>query len=258
MKYAYIAREADMKQEFDANGFACCELLPGSYDGGIRNYKCWLKAGCQVSPELRAKDTVLLMFGKGKGYITSASQMHFITEPSFYVPAFAQEAYTVHALEDMEFVMSVIEMNEWDWQKYNECHVRLPFFMKYTDGTVYDQDCKGPHTTSWLILGREQIGRIMLGVVRAVGEGTTEKGHSTVAQWNYCLGDADFELTVADAPAEAHKAGEWSYVPAGLDHSLVAKPGKEVFYVWFEHFTREKDFSLTLAAGQTVQDALNH
>ena len=47
-------------------------------------------------------------------------------------------------------------------------------------------------------------------------------------------------------------------MPAGLDHSLVAKPGKEVFYVWFEHFTREKDFSLTLAAGQTVQDALNH
>lgn len=258
MKYPYIVREADMKKEFNKEGFACCELLPGSYDGGVRNYKCWLKAGSKFSPELHARDTVLLMFGKGKGYITSESQMYRIQEPSFFVPAFDRESYTINALEDMEFVLSVIEMNQWDWEKYHESHVRLPFFMKYSDGLVYDQDCKGPNTTSWIILGREQIGRIMVGVVRAVGEGTREKGHAKVAQWNYCLPGADFNLTVGDNQAENHKAGEWSYIPAGLDHSLVAEEGKEVFYVWFEHFTRERDFCLALAEGQSLEEALKH
>ena len=73
--------------------------------------------------------------------------------------------------------------------------------------------------------------------MRAVGEGTTEKGHPAVEQWNYCVGDSDFELTV-DEETRPHRSGEWSYVPAGLDHSLVAKPGKEVYYVWFEHLRR--------------------
>lgn len=258
MEFKYIVREADMKKEFDDKGFARCELLPGSYEGGIHNYKCWLKAGCQVSPELHANEAVLLMFGKGRGYITSDKCLNRITEPSFYAPAFDKEPYTVHALEDMEFIMSVITMNQWDWEKYYESHTRLPFFLPYSAGMVYDQDCKGPNTTSWLILGREQIGRIMVGVVRAIGEGTIEKGHSKVAQWNYCLGNADFKLKVGDSPAVDHRAGEWSYIPAGLDHSLLAEPGKEVFYVWFEHFTRERDFCLALAEGETLEQALRH
>ena len=258
MENKYVVREADMKKVFDEHGFAMVELLPGSYQGGVRNYKCWLKAGCEISPELHADDTVLLMLGKGKGYITSSKNLFRVTEPSFYVPNFDKEPYTVHAVEDMKFIMSVIEMNEWDKKNYNACHVRVPFFMKYTDGTVYDQDCKGPHTTSWLILGSEHIGRIMVGVVRAKGEGTVEKGHPKVAQWNYCLGDADFKLTIGDEPAVEHKAGEWSYVPAGLDHALVADSGKEVFYVWFEHFVRERDFCVCLAEGDKLEDVLKH
>jgi len=245
----YVARDEDMKKEFNANGFAMCELLPGTYDGGIRNYKCWLKAGCTVSPDLHAENTVLVMFGKGKGYVTSAKNIFNVTEPAFYAPKFDQEAYTIHAIDDMEFVYSVIENNEWDKKVYDASHVRLPFFSLYSDGTVYDQDCKGPNTTSWLILTAKHLGRIMVGVVRAVGEGTTEKGHPKVEQWNYCLGDSDFSLKVDDQPAVAHKGGDWSYVPAGWDHALVAEPGKEVFYVWFEHYTREKDFAIALAKG---------
>ena len=85
----------------------------------------------------------------------------------------------------------------------------------------------------------------MLGAVRGVGGGTVEKGHPRVAQWNYCVGNSDFLLTVEDAPAIEHKSGDWSYIPAGFDHSLVAEPGKEVFYIWFEHHIKEKDFCFT-------------
>lgn len=245
----YVAHDEDLQKTFNQNGFAMCELLPGTYKGGIRNYKCWLKAGNAVAPDLHADETVLLMFGKGKGYITSGKNLFTVDEPSFYAPNFDRERYTVHAAEDMEFILSVVERNEDDRKLYDACHVRLPFFLPYSDGCAYDQDCKGPHTTSWMILGARQLGRIMVGVVRAVGEGTTEKGHPKVEQWNYCLGDSDFHLKVDDCPAEPHKAGDWSYVPAGYDHALVADPGKEVFYVWYEHYTREKDFCVALAAG---------
>ncbi len=245
----YVSHDAEMKKDFDANGFAMTELLAGTYDGGIRNYKCWLKRGCHVTPELQSESTVLIMFGKGKGYVASDSHLFNVTEPAFYAPDFDKEPYSIHAIEDMEFVISIVENNEDDKKLLNACRVRLPFFTLYSDAVVYDQDCKGPHTTSWSVLGPKQLGRIMCGVVRATGEGTTEKGHPRVEQWNYCLGDADFELKVDNEPAVPHKGGDWSYVPAGWDHALVAQPGKEVFYVWYEHYTREKDFCVTLADG---------
>lgn len=250
MEKYYLVKAEDILQDYNEHGFAVSELLPGTYHGGVRNYKCFLKAGCEVSPDLYKEETVILMFGRGRGYISSRSEMHNITELSFYAPDFDREAYTIYAAEDMEFVMSVVEMNQWDKELFKSSHVHLPFFIKLSDSIKYDQDCKGPNTTSWHILGPKMLGRVMIGVVRAVGEGTTEKGHPKVHQWNYCIGNADFNLKVADCPAVNHKAGDWSFIPAGSDHALVADPGKEVYYVWYEHFTREKDFCITLAKGE--------
>lgn len=237
----YIAQKEDLVSEYDDSGFAKKEALPGTYEGGIRNYKCFLKAGCQVEPEMYEDKLVLFFFGKGTGYITDQKGAYSIEELCFYVPEFNRTPYAVHATGDMEFMMCVVDMNQWDWKVYNASHVRLPFFRTVSKCIKYDQDCKGPHTTSWFVLTGQQLGRIMVGAVRAVGEGTAEKGHPPVEQWNYCVGDSDFELTV-DGETRPHRSGEWSYVPAGLDHSLMAEPGKEVYYVWFEHFTKEKDF----------------
>lgn len=245
MQKVYAAKEKDIAVKYDANGFYMEELLPGTYRGGVCNYKCYLRAGSEISPRIYGEDMVVLMFGKGRGYIKTKDCLDKITEIAFYVPDFQRQPYVIHAFEDMEFVYSVIKMNQWDKELYAECHTRLPFFTLISDVVIYDQDCKGPDTTSWWILSAGQLGRIMLGVVRGVGGGTVEKGHPRVAQWNYCVGNSDFLLTVEDAPAIEHKSGDWSYIPAGFDHSLVAEPGKEVFYIWFEHHKKEKDFCFT-------------
>ena len=253
MKKVYVAKNEEIRPQYE-NGFFMTELLPGTYAGGIKNYKCFLKAGCEVSPELHSEQIVILMFGKGKGYIKTKTDLHNITEVAFYAPDFYRVPYTIHAFEDMEFVYSVVEMNQWDKELYDECHIRLPYFTLVSDAIIYDQDCKGPNTASWWIFSTIQLGRIMLGVVRANGEGTVEKGHPKVEQWNYCLGNSDFKLEVEDEPVVYHKAGDWSYIPAGFDHSLTAEPGKEVYYVWYEHYVREKDFCVSLAPGQEWQE----
>ena len=242
MKKVYIARNEDMEIQYNESGFYLKELLPDTYPGGVRNYKYFLKAGCEVAPELYSDSLVLLIFGKGKGWIECQEKIYKIEEPSFFAPDFKNDVYCIHALEDMEFVCSVIEMNVWDWKLYGKYHIRLPFFLKYKDGMIYDQECKLPGTTSWWILSAGQLGRIITGVVYGKGGGTVEKGHPRVAQWNYCLGDTEFTLKVEDEPEIRHKGGDWSYIPAGYDHSLIAEPDKEIFYIWFEHHIREKDF----------------
>ena len=60
-----------------------------------------------------------------------------------------------------------------------------------------------------------------------------------MAQWNYCLPGSDFHFTVENETVNLYE-GEFSYVTAGLDHSLIADPGKTVFYIWFEHWVEEK------------------
>ena len=40
----------DIDVKYDENGFFRTEVLAGSYYGGIRNFKCFLKAGNGMQP----------------------------------------------------------------------------------------------------------------------------------------------------------------------------------------------------------------
>ena len=55
----HIARNEDVIPKYDEAGFSRVEVLAGTYDGGIRNYKCFLKAGSKVSPEVYGDRLVL-------------------------------------------------------------------------------------------------------------------------------------------------------------------------------------------------------
>lgn len=246
-KNFYVEKASDIaaRAQYDDNGFAKVELLPGVYHGGIQSFKCFLKAGHKVSPELFADKSVVIFFGKGEGELTDCDGVHKITEVAFYVPFMDKEKYEIHAIEDMEFVFNVIEMNEYDKAGFNRWHIRLPYFRLHSECVQYIQDCKGPNTEARMILCPKWHGRIILGTTRAIGEGTVEKGHPKVHQWNYCLGDSDFHMSVGykaenNMETVQHRAGDWSFIPAGADHDLVSDPGKEVYYIWFEHYTDEQ------------------
>lgn len=241
----YLVRSEEIPQNYNQNGLAISELLAGTYAGGIKNFKCFLKAGCKMSPEAYKDKQVIFFFGKGKGYICDDEASYNITELAFYAPNFDVIKYQIHAIEDMEFVMTVIEMNEWDWEVFNSTHVRLPFFRLHSDCNRYVQNCKGPNTEARIVFSSKQLGRILLGTTRAIGEGTFEPGHPAVHQWTYCVGNSNFNLCVDHGKIEKVHAGDFSFIPAGPDHDLYADPGKEVFYVWYEHFARTKDFVKT-------------
>ena len=113
-KNFYVEKASDIaaRAQYDDNGFAKVELLPGVYHGGIQSFKCFLKAGHKVSPELFADKSVVIFFGKGEGELTDCDGVHKITEVAFYVPFMDKEKYEIHAIEYMEFVYNVIEMNQ--------------------------------------------------------------------------------------------------------------------------------------------------
>ena len=47
MNKFYIARAEEIKADYNEHGFALTELLEGSHDDSIHNYKGFLKAGAE-------------------------------------------------------------------------------------------------------------------------------------------------------------------------------------------------------------------
>lgn len=238
MKYDYVVKNSG-SPIYDGNGFSKQEMRIGEDVADIKFYRCSLAAGHALSPDLDPEKLVIFIFNGQSGYIKANDELFRITEPAVFAPDFDRVPYTVHAVEDIEFIMGVIGMNKWDKEFYKGWHLHFPFFSLYSDGVQYDQDCKLPGTKSWSIIQPFQIGHISIGFVRALGGGTDEKGHRILHQWNYCLGNSDFELTIGDDAPIPQQAGDWSFIAAGKDHKLIASSGKEVFYAWIEHFVDE-------------------
>ena len=222
------------------NGYGEIEWLPRTHKY-VRGFKCILKAGSTVSPKLFADKTVVFIFSQGIGYVTTPQKAFNINEISFFVPEFNKDHYSIVAATDMEYMMIITDMVQSDWDAYENLHVVLPLFRKLSESEPYVQNCKGPKTESWSVIHSGTLARVLMGVVRAegAGEGTFEKGHPSVDQWNYALPTADFELSVDNKDTVDQYEGDWSFVPAGLDHALTGKKGKKTFYVWFEHKTEE-------------------
>ena len=260
MSYPYVC-SADVAKNYDAKGVSIMEM-PLDRDfadiqrWGIHFYRYNLKAGSTVRPELKADSIVLLMFNGKRAYVSCGDEVFHVDEPSFFIPDYDKQSYTVGAVEDAEFIMGVFKMNDWDEDLYSRWHKHLPFFRKYPDCVQYDQSCKKPGTRSWTVLQGMQLGHVTVGVVHAIGAGTDEKGHPEVHQWNYCLGDSDFDLDV-EGECAPQKPGDFSFVYAGKDHKLLAKEGKEVFYVWVEYYVDEDltEYDYSSTHNETVKEA---
>lgn len=260
MQYKYVCK-ADAAKHYDAAGVSALELpldadFPDVRANGIKFYRYSLKAGSYIYPALSRDKIVMLMFNGSRAFVSCGEKVYHVTEPAFFLPDFDKQPYLVGAVEDTEFILCEFGMNEEDWKSYRNWHRRLPFFKLYTDGVRYDQACKMPGTCSWSILQGVQIGHISVGVVRAIGAGTDELGHSEVHQWNYCLGNSDFTLDV-EGETDEQRPGDFSFIYAGRDHKLLAKPDKEVFYVWVEFYTTESldEFWYSYVHNETSKDA---
>jgi hypothetical protein len=235
------AKNKDIISNFK-DGFAQTELLAGVYPG-IRHYRCVLKEGCTVTPETYKKSLQVLCLTNGEGYITTPKKAFSINELSFFI-ANLDEEFTIHAVTDLVFTKFVVDLTDHDMDVYNNTHLVLPFFRPLSTANEYYQSCKTDNTRSWSIVVGKQLTRILFGVVKCEDGGTTEKGHPAVAQWNVILDDSDIVLTV-DGESVNQESGDFSYVPAGLDHSLISKPGKKLNYIWFEHYVQEVDYIVT-------------
>lgn len=225
-------------------GYGELEVLHGAYPL-IHTYRCILKVGEEYTVKPFG-ESVLVTYAlvKGKGYIYDDVKSYNVDEFSVYIPNH-DTTFTVHAVDEMEFLRIVTDMTETDIKRFRDYHETLPLFRRaVTDGHPYVQTCQGPGTLSWNVVHGTFMGRICIGYVE--GEGGPgagifeENGHAAQCQFNYAMSGADFYTGVADETVKTEE-GDWIYIEAGLGHTAVAnEPGRKVSYFWFEHFVEEQ------------------
>lgn len=242
----YIYYDSGHVRSYDENGIDVIELLPGSHDE-VRAYKYFMKAGSVLTPELFADHSVLYIFdGKGDAVLKDHEAEQRLNTVCFYAPDYDRASYSIYAINDIAFIKVVAHMDSHDEKMKANCRLHLPFFRREAQCDRYDQDCKTPGTISRTVLFGEfdRLGRLTCGICQGGnGGGTVEKGHPDVDQWNFALGDADYQMTVGagdEAVTYDRKAGDWDFIPAGPDHTLYAGAGKTVHYVWVEFNTNKR------------------
>ena len=244
---AYLYYDAGHVRSYDENGIDVIELLPGTHDE-VRAFKYFMKAGSVLTPELYKDQSVVYLFdgSMGVGILKDGEAVRKLDTVCFYAPDYDRMPYTIHAVTDMEFVMVMAHMDSHDVECAVDTRLHLPFFRTEAQCDRYDQDCKTPGTISRTVLYGEfdRLGRLTIGMCESANcGGTIEKGHPEVHQWNYALGDANYQMTVGsgdDADTYDRKRGDWDFIPAGPDHTLYAGHGAKVHYIWVEFNTNKR------------------
>lgn len=222
------------------DGVDCIELFPGSHDE-VRMFKVFLKAGMIFRPERFADESVLIVFGGfGEVILKDDEKERIVNTVAFYAPDYDRTEYSIQAVTDTEFIIARAHMDSDDMEKRGGACLHLPWFRTEAQCDKYTQDCKTPGAISRTVLYGEfdRLGRLTCGICEAQDcNGTIEKGHPEVHQWNYCLHDAHYHMIVGsgeDAKMYWRKAGDFDFIPAGPDHTLYAGVGEKVHYVWIE------------------------
>lgn len=245
---AKIYYQASHHRCYQEDGVEVRELFPGLHPE-VRAFKISMRAGSSFAPALYEDYSVLNIFGHiddADGFLQDAHGVYRLNTTCFYAPNYAKEPYTIYAATALEFVQVLAHMDSHDLDDSIDTVLALPFFRRESQCERYDQDCKTMGTISRTVLFGEfdRLGRLTCGICEARdGNGTIEEGHSEVDQWNYAIAGADYWMkTGAGDQTETVRrvAGDWDYIPAGLDHTLFADHGKHLHYVWVEFNTHKR------------------
>ena len=130
---------------------------------------------------------------------------HAIMELAFMYLILIRDTYEIRAEEEMEFVINVIEFNQVGLGRISRLAHWTSVFQAAQPMRAI---CPGLQGTQYRsqngAVSPNGFGRVLMGTTRADGEGTVEKGHPAVHQWNYCVGNSDFTMSVGYKRSEQH------------------------------------------------------
>lgn len=231
---SYMKREnIDMVPISD--GFFRGEMLSGAMEG-VSTSKCVVKEGHTVQPEQYKDRAVSLFIYQGTGRIYSGDKTFEITEKCLFCPDFDNEAYTIQADTEIQYLELTQKMTEEDWKHFEMYHIVLPWFNTKSNWHLYIEGFRASELKSFAILHQYYVSRMSLGEVVGPGEARLEPHtHPELYQWFYGLPGTDPFIFKAENDEIEVREGDWICIPNHVPHIVSPmKTGDYIDYVWFE------------------------
>lgn len=216
-------------------GLSVTPVLVGEYDACKIN-RCTLKSGSKWTPDLYSleENCQFFIFLEGKGYIGGKSRAWNIKEAAVFVPNFEKESFFIYAATDLTFVHIVAKTTDYDKTEIKASSLSLPRFRSISECWTYEEDFKGPGTTSCMLIEHRNLGRFSMGAT--LGMGPVYNGqhiHNELLQWYIALPNSNFLYTAGDETIEVN-GKDITFTPCGFMHGSKAPAGQPLDYIWFE------------------------
>lgn len=229
-----IAKASNIVKHFE-EGLSCTPVLEGEY-GACQFTYCTLQAGATWRPKLYKLEEKcqFFLFIQGTGYVAGEKRAWNITETAVFVPNFDNERFFIRAASDLTFIHIEADTTAYDVSEIRHSSITLPRFRGLSQCWTYEEDFKGPGTTSCMLIEHRNLGRFSMGAT--LGCGPAYNGahiHNELEQWYIALPGSGFTYTAGDETLQV-EGGDITYTPHGFLHGSKAPEGQKLDYVWFE------------------------
>ena len=212
-----------------------CQALESAIEG-VSFFRCRMNAGETSCPALDAEHITVFLFNGNSAFIQTKDSVMPFAEPAVFIPNFAQEAYEIHAVQDIEFLMCVFTMNAWDKEFFKGWNLHLPYFSVYTDGVRFRYAGRSQSLGSWSLIQPFQLGHLSLSFINGKGGTIKSSGNALQNEWIYPVGGSKFSLSINDGKAVPVSSDSFCFIPANSPYVIEANGSDAIRFFHIEYF----------------------
>lgn len=186
----------------------------------------------------------IFLFVKGNGNLNSGDNRYEIVPETILtqnsVQSMSIQANEMDTLHYLRISSQLTEQDLLDLKEFPEENTQNIYFKKFTDCEAYTEPIKSPQTVSRTILPNKYIPRIAMGTVETKGPDKVDPHEHPMLEQLF-LGLNENEVIVyADEAQVSFPPYSILHIPLGSSHSVEAKAGDKMYYVWMDFFKDKK------------------
>jgi len=212
--------------------------------GGIKVDHITLRGDAVREEHLEGGYKFIYLFIKGQGNVNINKEKYDIVPETILLPNSAQEisinASKNDTLHFLRISSKLTEQDILDLKTFPKENTQNTYFAKFTDCEAYTEPIKSPNTISRTVLPNKYIPRIAMGTVETMGPDKVDPHEHGMLEQLF-LGLTDNHVIVyADEAKIDFPAYSVLHIPLGSSHSVEAKKGDKMYYMWMDFFLDKK------------------
>jgi mannose-6-phosphate isomerase-like protein (cupin superfamily) len=216
------------------------ELLMDEVDG-MKTRLFAVPPGCRAVLHPRSNRGLAYLFAAGQGTVEASEQSFAVNGIAFFAPRHGDPAIVTASGSRLVFLELAVSLAGPDFEEFETCSPKYPYFVSYADCTTYKERIKSPKTTSRTLMPEHTFPRLCVGSVETTGDDrVAEHRHPMLEQLFYGLPGNNVTVIADDAAAPL---GEHTlmHIPLGSMHGVEVKAPDRLHYIWIDLFRSKAD-----------------